>query len=1271
MMSPDGFVSLANRFSEAALLVSGDGIVLAANRSFHDFQLASPPLPGCHLSALATTPERDVRSYLRDCARNRDPVVGALTFKTLQGEEIVFRCDGSILHHEEDRRASQLMIKLVPRDRSSTQFAVLTQKIADLNEEMRRRKQLQSDLLAQSESLRVTLSSIGDGVIVSDTNGLVTFMNPVAETLTGWRQSEAVGQPVTNVFQIVDEASRQPEEDPSSRAIREGAIVELANRSVLISKDLTERPIDDSAAPIHDREGHVLGVVLVFRDVSQRRAAEIEQGRLAALVDSSDDAILGFTFKGVITDWNAGAEKLFGFSAEETVGQSMLSSIVPEEEKTSFLETLRRVELGDRIEPFETVRLRKNGQLVPVAIRVSPILDSAKRVVGASAIDRDISKQKTFDLRRNALLAVTQVIASEKNAEQAIQEILAVLGSVLNWDAVFFWQVESDRDQLRLVQAWHARPSDSVTRLVDSLSVTCQHGEGLCGHVWQSQQPQWIPDVVEDPRFGRDPTTTQNGWHTAFAYPIGMGEASFGVIELYSSEVRPRDQDLIEMMGTVASQLVQFLERCHAENKLRLSRQELRESEERLRLALDAGRMGSWEWNIASGNVIWSSTLEKIHGLAEGSFERSFEAYQRDIHPQDRERVLASIQETVQQGQIHHLEYRIVWPDASVHWLESRGRLFRDEDGHPIRMIGICSDITEQKHLEQTLRFLAESSRSLSTLVDYRSTLQKIAALSVPHFADWCAVDMLQPDGTIQRVAVAHVDPEKVRLADELYRRYPPSPNAAHGVMKVFRTGEPELATEIPDSLLERVAQDEEHLAMMRQLSLTSYMCVPLRVKDKVLGGLTFVGAESGRRYSETDLAMATDLAQRAAIAIQNALLYQQVREADRRKDEFLAMLAHELRNPLAPIRSGLDLLAMESGGHREIVELMQDQVEHVVRLVDDLLDVSRIMRGKVELRKESVPLADLVKRSVNAVQSTVDSRQQQLTVHLESDSMYLNADPVRIVQVLQNLLTNASKYMDAGGKIELTVERRNEMAVITVRDTGVGIEEELLPQVFDLFTQSSRSLDRAQGGLGIGLTLVQRLVEMHGGTVSAHSDGLGHGSTFVVCLPLANAVDQPSAALPEDAQVPPHRICVVDDNRSAAWLLKALLMKVGEHEVETAADGATLLAKIHDFKPQVVFLDIGLPGMDGHQVAREIRRQAEFDDVLLVALTGYGQEEDRRNSRAAGFDLHLVKPPSVAQIKSVFSHPKLTARFAENLERPLPHRTANGGSGETQRSQG
>ena len=348
---------------------------------------------------------------------------------------------------------------------------------------------------------------------------------------------------------------------------------------------------------------------------------------------------------------------------------------------------------------------------------------------------------------------------------------------------------------------------------------------------------------------------------------------------------------------------------------------------------------------------------------------------------------------------------------------------------------------------------------------------------------------------------------------------------------------------------------------------------------------------------------------------------------------------------PSAPIRSGLDILAMdESGRHLEIIKLMQEQVEHVVRLVDDLLDMSRIMRGRIELKQEPVELSALVNRSLAAVGPMIEGLQQELVVSLPEEPLWLNADPVRIVQVFENLLNNASKYTESKGRIELTAEPQNGQVLVRVRDTGVGIEPELLPHVFDLFTQSSRSLDRAQGGLGIGLTLVKSLVEFHGGSVSAESEGSGRGSTFLVRLPLTH---ETSKTEPEVRPAPtsvPRRVLVVDDNVGAARMLSKLVMKLGDHHVEIAHDGHAALAMIRESHPDIVLLDIGLPGLDGYQVAREIRQDPQYDDVLLVALTGYGQKEDRQNSKDAGIDEHLVKPPSIDQVRSVFGHLKLNA---------------------------
>lgn len=367
------------------------------------------------------------------------------------------------------------------------------------------------------------------------------------------------------------------------------------------------------------------------------------------------------------------------------------------------------------------------------------------------------------------------------------------------------------------------------------------------------------------------------------------------------------------------------------------------------------------------------------------------------------------------------------------------------------------------------------------------------------------------------------------------------------------------------------------------------------------------------------------------------------LQEADRRKNEFLAMLAHELRNPLAPIRNGLELLDRERAYDEQAVPLMRQQVEQLIRLVEDLLDVSRIMRGKVELRKAPVELTSIVKQSARGVQDLIDRRGQTLCVQLPEDEIWLSADPVRLSQVVGNLLNNASKYSDAAGTIRLSVARNGEQATVEVRDDGMGIEPDLLPRVFDVFTQADRALDRSQGGLGIGLTVVRQLVELHGGTVAAWSEGLGFGSTFTMSLPIDDSAKQEAqraSAQRTQRLGPPgkFKVLVVDDNVGAAWMLSRLLGKIGDHEVEAVHDGATAIAKVRQWMPDVVFLDIGLPGMDGYEVARRLRIQPDLQHLHLIALTGYGQEEDRRRSQAAGFDRHLVKPADISDIEEIFA---------------------------------
>ncbi|HZU36052.1 MAG TPA: response regulator [Gemmataceae bacterium] len=378
----------------------------------------------------------------------------------------------------------------------------------------------------------------------------------------------------------------------------------------------------------------------------------------------------------------------------------------------------------------------------------------------------------------------------------------------------------------------------------------------------------------------------------------------------------------------------------------------------------------------------------------------------------------------------------------------------------------------------------------------------------------------------------------------------------------------------------------------------------------------------------------AADRAERRRLEEELHQRAEELAEAHRRKDEFLAILAHEMRNPLAPIRNALQLMRLR--GIKDPVldqgrDIIDRQVHHLSQLVDDLLDVSRITRGKIQVKRERVDLAHVIHASVETVRPLIDKRHHRLTTMLGTEPIWLDADPLRLEQIITNLLTNAAKYTDPGGQIALTVEREGDQAAIRVRDTGIGISATLQARIFDLYMQAEPLLERSQGGLGIGLTLVKQLVELQGGSIAVYSAGPGQGSEFTVRLPVYTQPHQqatPAAAEVTTAVRQPRsrRVVVVDDNKDGAESL-AMLLEFWGHDVKIAHDGPSALKTVQAEAPEVVLLDIGLPGMDGYQVARRLRAGPQPNQAVLVALTGYGQDEDRRRTREAGFDYHLTKP--------------------------------------------
>ncbi len=547
--------------------------------------------------------------------------------------------------------------------------------------------------------------------------------------------------------------------------------------------------------------------------------------------------------------------------------------------------------------------------------------------------------------------------------------------------------------------------------------------------------------------------------------------------------------------------------------------------------------------------------------------------------------------------------------------------------------------ISERQHAEQALTFLAHASTNLAALVDRQSALQQAARLPIPFLADWCVVYVIDEHGAIEYHAHAHRDPQKDMLLAEMLSKFPLDWNSNTATVRALRTGKSQLMDELPEPLLSSFTQTDEHRAMVDKLSPQAVISVPLKIRNRTIGVIGLVSCDPNRRYTRREVELAENLAGRVAVAVDNARLFYAVKEASRQKDEFLAMLAHELRNPLAAIRYAVALGQMSTGeSTTDTLEIIDRQTQNLAHLIEDLLDVSRISRNKVTLRRETVDVAKIISGAAATVRPLMAEKNHELQLDVPTEPIYLFADPTRAEQVVVNLLTNAAKYTKNGGRVTVRAYSENGEAVIQVIDTGVGLPPEFLTRVFDLFAQADRTLDRSEGGLGIGLTVARKLVEMHGGSIAADSEGLGKGSTFTVKLPVSDAAPADYKPLqPELNTSPqsPQRILIVDDNRDTATSC-ALLFRTMGHDVQTAYDGFGAIEIARKFKPQVIFLDIGLPGMNGLEVVRKLREQG-FEDVIIIAVSGYGQPEDRQRSRDAGFDEHLVKPVDRAALLSAF----------------------------------
>jgi signal transduction histidine kinase/ActR/RegA family two-component response regulator len=562
-------------------------------------------------------------------------------------------------------------------------------------------------------------------------------------------------------------------------------------------------------------------------------------------------------------------------------------------------------------------------------------------------------------------------------------------------------------------------------------------------------------------------------------------------------------------------------------------------------------------------------------------------------------------------------------------------------------------EVTAQR---ERLEFLAEAGQLLSSSLDYRSTTRRLTMLVVPRMADWCAIHLEGVPET--EMPLAHVDPTKLALLRRLHVEFPPG-GLSDGYLELVGTGEGKLIRETAPDFYESIARTPQHLEMMKELGTTSWIIVPLRVQEHTFGALMLAYGGSRRSYDDNDFALAREVARRAASAIDNAHLYDlsqiaraRVEAATRAKDEFVAMVSHELRTPLNAILGWLRLMnggTLDEAKRQHALDVIQRNAQAQDRLVADLLDISRIITGRLRIKLSQVDLSDVVEMAIETVRPAAETKRIRIEIDLDRENAVLRGDGERLEQVVWNLLANAVKFTPKSGVVRVRLRRVESDIELVVEDSGQGIEPSFLPHVFEVFQQQDQSFARPHGGLGIGLSIVKHIVDLHGGSITAHSAGKGTGATFSVRIPISPLISAtlgvsrvPPAALTRDRTDLPTgltdlHILVVDDDPDARELLTTMLESSGM-EVRTAATVPEALALLAFYTPTVLCSDIGLRDDDGYALIRHVRSLTDpkKSSVPAIALTAFGRNDDRKRALVEGFNVHLTKPVEPATLVRV-----------------------------------
>ena len=1011
-----------------------------------------------------------------------------------------------------------------------------------------------------------------------------------------------------------------------------------------------------------------------------------------------DYAIFATDSVGTVVSWNTGAERIFGFADSEIIGSNASILFTPEDRELGAPEREMATAVAEGRAEDERWHLRRDGSRFWASGIVTPLKDKMGSVRGFVKVARDNTRRQ---------LRAEELRISETRYRSLIEQ------------SPFSIQILSpDGKTLRVNRAWEELWGVTLDQIADYNMLEDQQlvAKGVMPYILQgfAGEAADIPPILYDPEQtipDRSSHQKPERWVRAFIYPVKDAGGRVREVVLMHEDITGRkrmEEERDQLFKSEQAALREIEEALHLQRSI----------EERLTLLVEA-----------SGVLLGSPALEAVQPAVLDLSRRLISADAYAIWRTDPQtnswRIVShdGLSEEYYRQSVRNeevvpalLKQPFIAEDITQSpVLSARQRLYQTEGikallGIPLRIHGTISgtltfyyhqphsfsqtevkvatalanlagsaissaELYEQQSrmraeaeaAERRAHYLSEASRVLASTLDYQQTLAQVAQLTVPDLADWCAIDMTGEGGEIVRLAVAHADPAKIEWANELQKRYPVDLDAPQGVPNVLRTGVPELYADIADEMLVAAARDEEHLRIMRELSFTSAMIVPLSVHGRTLGAITFVSTDSGRRYGPSDLAFAEDLARRAAVAIDNARLYslaqaarQSAEEASRLKDEFLATVSHELRTPLTAMLGWAYLLRaghLDERSAENALETIERNARAQSQLIDDLLDVSRIITGKLRLDVRQVDPASFIESAIEALHPAAEAKGVRLQKVMDTGVTAIAGDPARLQQVVWNLLSNAIKFTPKGGRVQVRLERIDSHVEIAVSDTGSGISPQFLPHVFDRFRQADQSTTREHGGLGLGLAIVRHLVELHGGTVRAESLGEGKGTTFTVMLPLmtvyqADADDvrvhpvasniAPSTDCPE--KLDGLKVLVVDDEANTRELLSVVLTRCGA-VVDTAGTVVEALSSIERSKPDILISDIGMPGEDGYELIRKVRALAaeKGGKVPAVALTAYARTEDRLRVLRSGYQMHIPKPVELTELVAIVAN--LTGR--------------------------